>query len=298
MLWSRLRKLVLLLLIVFGHLPLRAETPAWWNSVHGYDGVSDWNSYMTYASANFGPNALPVPELPDGKIATSHSVELSSDVFWGFGDQTQSLSTQFTYVFIPGRLAINASGVLLEHYKTTTAVRDYRASLIESAQETFLIGDFYLSTQMALLKEDGWKPDVSLDIILKTASSNTPAGARYFDTPGYAFRLATGKTWITGTNLVDSIRLAANTGFLCYQLNNRNQNDALLYGAMLRLYRNNLTWEGGFGGYSGWIGGDKPLVIRAKLSWKRGSMNYFVGYQHALRDYPFRRLQTGIAVAF
>jgi len=295
---NKQRLFVVLLLWVGGVTTLRAELPEWWQQAHNYNGVSDWNSYMKYTAAYFGPNALPVPELSDGTISLKHRAEMSADVFWGFGDQTQSLSSRFTYVFIPGRLAITGSGVFLEHYKTTNAVRDYRASMVESAQETFLIGDYYISTQMALLRETACKPGVSLDIMLKTASSETSAGARYFDTPGYAFRLATGKTWVSRTSLVDSIRFAANLGFLCYQLNNRNQNDALLFGALLCFYHGNLALEGGIGGYSGWIGGDKPLVLRAKLSWKRGSMNYFMGYQHALRDYPFRRLQTGLAVDF
>lgn len=289
---------LLLLLAVCVVIPLRAEPPEWWKTVQGYDGVSDWANYMTYTSAYFGPNALPVPELPDGKVSLYHRAEVSTDVFWGFGDQTQSLSAQFTYVFIPGRLAITGSGVLLEHYKTTTAVRDFRASLVESAEETFLIGDFYISTRVALLREAGWKPDVSLDIILKTASSETPAGARYFDTPGYIFRLASGKTWGLRNGIVDSIRLAGNVGFLCYQLNNRNQNDAPLFGALLRLNRGALSWEVGIGGYTGWIQGSNPLVLRSKVSLKKGSMDYFIGYQHALRDYPFRRVQTGMILSF
>lgn len=294
---SPARLWVFLLMLVYG-VTLSAQPPEWWQQVHQYDGSKHWVDYMTFSSAYFGPNALPVPELPDARVALSHQVELSADLFWGYGDQTQSLSTQFTYVFIPGRLAINVSGVLLEHYKTTTAVRDYRASLIESAEETLLIGDYYISTQMALLREGRWKPDVSLDVVLKTASSNSPSGARFFDTPGYVLQVNAGKTVAVSGGFIDSLRLAANTGFLCYQTNHSNQNDAWLYGALLRLHHKRLSLEGGIGGYEGWIKGGKPLVLRSRVLWKVGSLNYFLGYQHALRDYPFRRIQTGVTVSF
>jgi hypothetical protein len=92
--------------------------------------------------------------------------------------------------------------------------------------------------------------------------------------------------------------VVANVGFLCYQLNSRYQNDALLYGALFRLYRGRFSLETGVGGYSGWINGSKPLVFRSKLSWMAHSNEFFIGYQHALRDYPFRRIQAGVAVNF
>lgn len=289
---------LLLLFFFCVSVSVKAATPDWWQGVHNYDGVSDWSSYMTYASAYFGPNALPVPELPDGSVSLSHRAEVSANVFWGFGDQTQSLSTQFTYVFIPGRLAISGSGVFVEHYKTTTAVRDIRASLVESAEETVWIGDYYLSTQVALLRESGWMPDASLSIILKTASSETSAGARFFDTPGYMFDFAVGKTISSRSAFLDSCRVAANVGFLCYQLNSRRQNDAPLYGALCRLYHGRFSLEAGMGGYEGWINGSRPLVFRSKLSWMMRSNELFIGYQHAFRDYPFRRIQAGFAVNF
>lgn len=289
---------VLLLLIFCTPFSVKAELPDWWKLVHNYDGVSDWSSYMKYVSANFGPNALPVPEFSDGSIPLSHRAEVSADVFWGFGDQTQSLFTQLTYVFIPGRLSMTGYGVFAEHYKTTTAVRDYRASLVESAEEITLIGDYYISTEVALLRENGWKPSASLSVTLKTASSETSAGARFFDTPGYGLGVTVGKTIMFRSGLMDSCRLAANVGFLCYQLNNRFQNDATSYGGLLRLYRGQFTLEAGIGGYDGWLQGSRPMVFRSKLSWLKQSKEFFMGYQHALRDYPFRRLQAGIAVYF
>jgi hypothetical protein len=289
----------LLLLSLTAVTTIQAQLPQWWKDVHHYDGTSDWNTYMTYTPANFGPNALPVPELSDGRIATKHTAELSADFFWGYGDQTQSFSTRLTYVFIPGRLAVTGWGVLAEHYRTTTAVRDQRASQVEDAEETFLMGDFYLSTQIGLLKEGSYNPDLMLDIILKTASSKTASNARYFDTPGYCFNLTAGKSLSSPESFVQEIRFAANIGFLCYQMNGHFQNDAPVYGGNVRLFSGNWFWENGFGGYNGWTAdGDRPFVLRSKLNYRKNSVHYFVQYQHALRDYPFRRLQTGVSFEF
>lgn len=271
------------------------EPPSWWQDLHQYDPDKSWYQYMNYTSAFFGPNALPVPELFDGRVPTKNKAELSTDVFWGFGDQTQSLSTRLVYAIIPGRLSLSGWGVLAEHYRTTQAVRDVRASQVERGEETFLIGDLYLSTQLSLLQEKRMLPDLNLEVVLKTSSSKTSSSARYFDTPGYYFNLTAGKSLHFKTGLLDELRFVGNLGFLCYQLNQEHQNDAPLYGAKLLLTAGPWTVEGGWHGYSGWLDqGDKPMLLRGKLNYNTGSATLFMQYQHALRDYPFRRMQTGV----
>lgn len=293
-----MRSLSTLVLLTF-FLSASAELPVWWKELHGWDGVTEWSNYMNYTAAFFGPNALPVLEQSDARIAEKHNLELSTDVFWGFGDETQSLSTKFTYSFIPGKLAVSVWGVIAEHYKTSIEVRDQRASLIENPEETVLIGDFYISTQIGILKERKILPDINLEIVLKTASSGRPWGARFFDTPGYYFNLTSGKSLKFENSFLDEIRLSGNFGFLSYQTNTAYQNDAPLYGAKLSLVSNKFSWENGIGGYSGWLDqGDMPMVLRSKLIFKSKQMNYFIQYQHSLRDYPFRRLQTGASIDF
>jgi hypothetical protein len=271
------------------------EPPQWWQDVHQYNPEKSWYQYMTYTSAFFGPNALPVPETFDGRIPKTHLAEISTDVYWGFGDQTQSLSTRLVYAAVPGRLTLSGWGVLAEHYHTTDAVRDLRASQVENPEETLLIGDLYLSTQIALLQEKRWQPDLSLEVVLKTSSSKTSSSARYFDTPGYYFNLTAGKSFHFKNTLLDELRFVGNAGFLCYQLNQEHQDDAPLFGLKMLLNSGKWTVEGGIQGYSGWLNqGDKPLLLRGKLNYKSGPATFFLQYQHALRDYPFRRLQTGI----
>lgn len=292
---ARRKSLLILIVLLTTNLVMGMEPPTWWKSLHQVDPNKSWYQYMTYTSAFFGPNALPVPELYDGRLPMNHQAEISTDVFWGYGDQTQSLSTRLVYAAIPGRLTLNVWGVLAEHYQTSMAVRDLRASQVENAEETLLIGDLYLSTNLALLREQRLQPDLNLEIVLKTSASKTSSSARYFDTPGYYFNLTAGKSLHFKHAFIDELRLVGNFGFLCYQLNSEFQNDAPLFGGKLLLKHDQWLLEGGIHGYSGWLDqGDRPLLLRGKLAYQSGPFQLFLQYQHALRDYPFRRLQTGI----
>jgi hypothetical protein len=276
-----------------------SEIPQWWKDLHQYDPSKGWYEYMTYTSAYFGPNALPVPELYDGRVPRNNRVELSTDVFWGYGDQTQSLSARLMYVAIPGKLALSTWGVLTEHYQTTTAVRNQRASLVESGEETLFIGDIYLSTLFSLCREKNDRPDLNLEFVLKTASSKSAKGARYFDTPGYYIDLTAGKSLHFRNAFVQELRFVGVVGFLSYQLNEAHQEDALMYGGKFLLSSKKWSFENGIQGYSGWLDeGDRPLLLRSKLNFRQHRLNYFMQYQHALRDYPFRRIQTGICFEF
>jgi len=289
------RTLLSIMLCMLATTVFAMDPPQWWKDVHHYNPDKSWYQYMTYTSGFFGPNALPVPELYDGRIPLKNQAEVSTDVFWGYGDQTQSLSTRLVYAAIPGKLTLSGWGVLVEHYRTITAVRDLRASQVENPEETFLIGDFYLSALIGLFHEKRLQPDLNLEIVLKTSSSKTSSSARYFDTPGYYFNLTAGKSIHFKGSFLNELRFVGNFGFLCYQLNQEHQNDAPLFGGKMLLSAGKWTMEGGIHGYSGWLEqGDKPLVLRGKINFKAGPANVFVQYQQAFRDYPFRRLQTGV----
>jgi len=296
------KNLILCLLLVFFTKPvavLALDIPQWWKDVHQYDPDKDVYDYLTYTTSTFGPNALPVPELYDGRVPEKNQAEVSVDGFWGFGDQTQSLSTRLTYVPKPGRLSISLWGVLLEHYQTTPAVRDERASMVEDGEETFMIGDLYLSTLLSIFREKKYVPDVNLEIVLKTSASKSPYNARYFDTPGYWFDLTAGKSLKFQHSFVQELRFVGTYGFLCYQLNSARQNDASLYGAKVILSSQKWSFENGIHGYRGWLeAGDKPRVLRSKLVYAQNDFHYFVQFQYALHDYPFHRLQAGVNLSF
>lgn len=255
-----------------------------------------WVELMKFSPSFFGPNALPVPEFNEGRIPENHYAAMSVDNFWGYGDNTQSLSVRLNYSFIPGRLSLNAWGVLAEHYNVTQDVADLRNMATTDLEGWYSTGDFYLSTMIGLLKENKVFPDINFEIVLKTASSKTPSSARYFDTPGYCFNLFAGKSFTIKNSFINEIRLAANYGFICYQTNTLFQNDAWLYGTELILNSGCFKWSNGIGGYSGWLGnGDCPVVLRSKFTFSLSHLDLFIQFQKSLRDYPFKRIQTGVS---
>lgn len=295
----KLAVVTLLFMVYFLPAISVVRPPDWWIELHNWEEGTDWTEKMTYTTSFFGPNAFPVPEMQNLKLADKHSAEVSADIFWGYGDRTQSVSTKFSYVFIPGRLVVSGWGVLFEHYKTTTEVRDSRASIIEDAEENLFIGDFYISTLISLIKEKKYFPGLNLDLVLKTSSSSSPKGVRFFDTPGYYFNLTAGKSKIFYDSFVDELRIYGNIGFLSYQTNRYYQNDAPLYGVGLDAVSGNFTLQNTMAGYSGWLKkGDRPMVYRVKLTYKTGGLGFFTQYQYSLRDYPFKRLQTGLSIDF
>lgn len=290
---------MLLFLLLAVEIARPGNLPQWYQDAHNCFPDADWRALQTFTTSYFGPNALPVPELYDGKAPQRSSIEISPDVFWGYGDQTQSLSARIVWAVVPGKVSVSAWGVLAEQYRTTSEVRDARGSLVESAAGTEMPGDFYVATTLALLKETPKRPELLLDVVLKTASSKVSNSARFMDTPGYWFSLTLGKSFYIGSTVLDDLRFVANAGFLCYQLNTINQNDAPLFGTKLIFNKAAWTLEAGVHGYSGWLNlGDKPLVFRSKLSFTSGNVSLFTQFQKSLRDYPFNRLQTGFSVQF
>lgn len=256
----------------------------------------DWNEGLTYTTSFFGPNAFPVPELNTGLLRDHSHVELSSDVFWGFGDQTQSLFLRLDYAAIPGVLTFSGWGVLMEHYRVCPELRDRRAARLRSLDDFSYPGDFYLSTQLSLLRDHAVYPDVSVEVVLKTASSWTVTEARFFDSPGYYFNASFGKTY---SEAFFVWRPSVELGFLSYQLGNGMQNDSPLYGLQLECFYGNLSVGQSLAGYKGWTGeGDEPLVLRTRFAYNRAQQSYFIQYQHALQDYPFHRIQCGLRWSF
>jgi len=48
---------------------------SWWNAKHNWDEYTHWTDYMTYSPGYFGPNALPIPSLPQGVLPNQIEVE-------------------------------------------------------------------------------------------------------------------------------------------------------------------------------------------------------------------------------
>ncbi|HDR67963.1 MAG TPA: hypothetical protein ENN61_02805, partial [Bacteroidaceae bacterium] len=69
-----LRKSSIAIVILMKGICLMGQVDySWWNEKHNWDGVSNWTDYLIITPAYMGPNALPVPDLTDGILATNTS---------------------------------------------------------------------------------------------------------------------------------------------------------------------------------------------------------------------------------
>lgn len=289
-------------LILFCTLPLlpfvaSAQGFDWWNKKHNWDGVTHWHKYLRLAPAYMGPNALPVPFVEKGQLPESFLLKTGLALHYGKGDQTQNMESSFYLPLYSPRAGLRISMVPLEHYRTDTLTRDLRRAR-NFEGDGWAVGDVYIGTLVQLLTETDRQPGISLSINLKTASGNRLSDARYTDTPGYYFNAAFGKNITLPGRIISSIRSYLNMGFYVWQTfgDEHYQNDAVFYGAGLDL---NLKWgivQQNLAGYSGYIGnGDRPVVYRVSfVTQSNKSLDYVIGWQIGLRDYPFNSYRMGL----
>ena len=147
-------------------------------------------------------------------------------------------------------------------------------------------------------------PDIALRAALRTASGNDYQYARNYDSPGYFFDATVAKSFALGALKQHDLRVAISSGFLCWQTNNARQNDAIMFGLMLKWTYKRLMLEQTLRGYSGWehsttrnkeLAHDRPVVLKTRAAYRIKNWEVLASYQYGMRDYPFHQLQLGAA---
>lgn len=281
-----------LLGIFFVNFSAKAQRYVYWNQLVGWNGITHWSQYMRYAPAYFGPNALPVPEMPEALLRGFSFFEARLVQHNLLYDRTTNLF--FKAVFPLGeRAQLELSGVPIEYYHTNNETRDLRRARNPEANG-WAMGDLYFGTRVQLTRGGGRIPDITVGLYGRTASGNKLDDARYTDAPGYWFDLTAGeevgpvigrKTWI---------RWRATLGFYSWQTasDDYRQNDALLGGGLLGIGEPAKYWfDGEISGYFGYIGnGDQPLVIRFNYRKMLKKGFWGINFQQGLHNYPFTTL--------
>ena len=245
----------------------------------------------------FGPNAFPVPDMLDGRVQNHLRVEVAGDGYFGFqGDKTADV---FARVFIPlftDRVNLTVWMPVMEWYEqtperiTTCRIPD---SLAHSGSGA---GDAYFSTDIQILRDKKWVPDIALRAACKSASGGQYELARHYDCPGYFMDLSLGKSWLLGKNKGAELRVAGSAGFLCWQTDNGRQNDAVMYGLQLLMKSEYVSLRTTWSGYLGWEDmGDKPMIIKGRLCGHAKQFEPYVEYQYGIKDYPFHQIRVGLA---
>ena len=258
----------------------------------------------------FGPNALPVPDMSDGRTYGTLRIEMAGDGYWGKeGDRTANLFARLNIPLFTDRVNLSVWMPVYEWY-TMSLDRQRTCRL----QDTAVIrgagaGDVYISTDIQVLRARRLTPDITVRAGVKTASGGQFGLARHFDDPGYWFDAAIGKSFRFGKGMKTDekkweVRMSVSGGFLCWQTNSARQNDAVMYGvqAMIRhnfSSRSALSLQTTYGGYIGWEDyGDRPMTLKTQLTGHIRGLEPFVRYQWGIHDYPFHQLRIGLAYNF
>lgn len=280
-----IRAAVIALLFVPCVSSVRAQQYDWWVQKHNWDGVTHWSDYLKFSPGYMGPNALPVPQLERGMIDTVGRFDMSARTYWSRGDDTQDLHLRYQHVFIPGRIAVAAEWMAVEHYITDTVTRDERFSRERDAKG-ISAGDLNVSTMIRLIPERERHWGLVFRVNLRTASGDNLKAARHTDAPGYHFDLSTGRWFRLGAHT--HLRLHATAGFLAYQTNRNDyyQNDCPLYGAGVLVDLEELRLGTEFVGYAGYLRlKDDPLVWRTFIGTQHGRVQHRLTIQQGLHDW-------------
>lgn len=246
--------------------------------------------------AFFGPNAFQIPDMLDGTTSDKLKIELSGEYFM------HSATTRLTgagYGAMQGWTAgING--------KITIPLWTDRVNLViwiplewydDGTYRGFEAGDAYVSTDIHVLKERKWAPDITIRAALKSASGGSYEKRRYYDDPGYFFDATIAKSWKLDRKcpFFDDIRLAASGGFLCWQTGDGRQNDAFMYGLQAKLRTKYFAVSETWGGYFGWMKcGDAPMSLKTQVNGRIKDFEPFFLYQWGICDWPFHQFRLGL----
>ncbi len=261
---------------------------------------TDFGKPSLVAPAYFGPNAFPVPPMLDGSVPPEPRLEVAADGYLGYeGDMTVGPFAKISLPLFSERVSLSVWMPVMEWYSSTPqrlATCRVHEENLDAAMRGHQAGDVYVSTDIVLLEESVRRPAVAVRAAVKTASGGQFELARTYDAPGYFFDVAMGKTFTFNTTT--TLRLAVNTGLLCWQTDRGRQDDAVQYGLLLRLCSGRFSLEETLSGYVGWEVGDKPMVFASRVAWQCGSFEPFAMYQYGIMDYPFHQLRVGVVYYF
>ena len=160
-------------------------------------------------------------------------------------------------------------------------------------------GDVYISTEVQVLHHEWFHspkakyiPQMTVRLGMKTASGGQYERLRHYDCPGYFFDAAIGQSIPLKAI---TLRFAGSVGFLCWQTNTAQQNDAVMYGLQAQLRHEFFSVQATWGGYVGWQkNGDKPMVLTCRAAGHIKGFEPFVQYQYGIKDYPFHQIRIGL----
>ena len=239
------------------------------------------------APAYFGPNALPVIDMLDGRTQSQLSVELAGEGYIGFHHNNT------IDIFARACVPLFTRWANLSIWMPVYGWYDQYDGKGSGA------GDVYIATDIQVLHNEWFKserakyiPQMTIRVGIKTASGEQFERRRHYDCPAYFFDASMGQSIPMGPV---ELRFAGSAGFLCWQTDNGRQNDAVMYGLQATLRHEYVSLQATWGGYVGWERhGDAPMSIKARVAGHVKGFEPYVQYQYGIKDYPFHQVRVGL----
>lgn len=265
-------------------------------------------SIASRGQENWGPNALPVIDIPHGETKKELSAEISVSYYSGYkSDISITPNLKLNIPLFTRWVNLEAWYSIIDFYKYSTIPG---TNELLKKNWRHIAGDIYVSTNIQVLHGDWLNPFFKTENIeltqyipsavvrigIKTASGGDAYYRRFIDAPGYFFDLTITEKIKFNNNWAKSLSIGGRIGFYCWQTGKTEQNDAYMYGLKGEFEAHYLHLSAEWGGYTGWQNnGDKPMTIKAKIGipCKFGIEPYFA-YQYGLRNYPYQEFRIGL----
>ena len=120
----------------------------------------------------FGPNALPVPDMLDGRVAPRLYAELAGDIHKGFyGDMTETVSAKVNIPLFTPRVNLSVWMPVVEFYQYTPRALEHFQPR-EYTERGHQVGNVYVSVDIHVFRERRIMPDISVRAAIITASGD------------------------------------------------------------------------------------------------------------------------------
>lgn len=277
--WYKLLGLIVLSAFIFPLPPLQAEVVIEKPKLSEPTGI---------APAYFGPNALPVIDMLDGRTQRELGLEIAGEGYIGYKERNRTAD-----IFARVRVPLFTRWANLSLWMPVFGWYDQYDGKGQGA------GDVYIATDIQVLHNEWFRsdrsryiPQMTVRLGMKTASGEQFERRRHYDCPAYFFDVSMGQTIPMGPL---SLRLAGSAGFLCWQTDNGRQNDAVMYGLQAQLRHEYASLQTTWGGYVGWERhGDAPMTVKIRAAGHVKGFEPYIQYQYGIKDYPFHQIRVGL----
>jgi len=280
----QLNKLWILCLLMIQPQALLAQDDwAWWKNQHRWPGDRSPLEYIVRTPGRMGPNALPIPGIPDPGIGYRTRCWIAGSWAGGKGDLTLNPEFGVFFPVLKNRLALEARTNGFEYFRMSPETRDFRMAK-DSIGKGFSKSETHLSILARLWSESNARPSCSISFSVKPTTGKNLENARHINAPAYSFALFSGGKldWLG----VSGWSYRAQIGGMIWQKGDNAQNDAWIYGVGISRswtrFNASIQWLG-MHGYTGL--GDRPQVLRCALAYAWQKWELETGGQYAFRDF-------------